>query len=85
MKEKIYTHVHLDEAMYTCGLDVPKARMHIHALSRKERRVHVGEFGFGPWYLDHGILVLVHGIWFEMTTPGIGSMVLFLHGFGPWY
>ena len=34
--------------------------MHIHALSWKERHVHVGEFGFDLWYLDHGILT--HGI-----------------------
>jgi len=34
--------------------------MRIHALSRKERHVHVGEFGSSPWYLDHGILN--HGI-----------------------
>ena len=51
MKEKIYTQVHLDEDVYTCVLYVTKARMHIHALFRKERRVHVGELSFGPWYL----------------------------------
>ena len=51
MKEKIYTQVHLDEDVYIRGLDVSKARMRIHALSRKKKRVHVGELIFGPWYL----------------------------------
>jgi len=51
MKEKIYTQVHLDEDVDTRGLDVPKARMHIHTLSCKEKHVHVGELTFGPWYL----------------------------------
>ena len=36
--------------------------MHIHALSRKERCVHIRKLSFGPWYLVHGILVLVRGI-----------------------
>ena len=51
MKEKIYTQVHLYEGTYTRGLVVTKACMRIHALSRKEKRVHVGELTFGPWYL----------------------------------
>ena len=55
MKEKTYTQVHLDEGTYTRRLDVAKAHMRIHILSRKDIRVHVG-----PWYLDHGILT--HGI-----------------------
>ena len=53
-RKDIYTQVHLDEGAYTRGLDVTKARMHIHALSRKEKRVHVGELTFGPWYLVLG-------------------------------
>ena len=54
MKEKIYTQVHLDEDMYTHRLYVTKARMHIHALSRKEKHVHVEELTFGLWYLVLG-------------------------------
>jgi len=54
MKEKIYTQVHLDEDAYTRGLDVTKVRMRVHTLSRKEKRVHVGELTFGPWYLVLG-------------------------------
>eukprot|EP00253_Pinus_taeda_P014149 PITA_14149 len=42
-----------------------------HYGSLKEKHVH----GFGPWYLVHGILVLVHGIWFEMTTPEVWGIV----------
>ena len=34
--------------------------MPIHALSRKEKRVHVGKLGFGLWYLVPSILT--HGI-----------------------
>jgi len=59
-RKKRYTQVPLNQVAYSLGLADQKARMCIHALSRKERRVHVGEFGFGPWYLDHGILT--HGI-----------------------
>ena len=47
--------VHLNEAAYTRGLDVPKSRMHIHALSCKGNHVHVGELIFGPWYFVLGI------------------------------
>jgi len=46
--------VHRDQAAYTRGLDVTKVRMRIHALSRKEKRVHVGEPTFGSWYLVLG-------------------------------
>ena len=54
MKEKIYMQVHLDEVAYTRGLYVTKACMHIHELSHKEKRVHVGELTFGLWYLVLG-------------------------------
>ena len=56
-RENIYTQVHRDQAVYTCRLDVSKARMHIHTLSRKEKCVHVGKLGFGSWYLVPGILI----------------------------
>ena len=49
MKENTYMQVHLDEDAYTRGLDVTKARMRIHALSHKEKRVYVGDLTFGPW------------------------------------
>ena len=52
--------VPLDQAMYACGFDDQKACMRIHTLSCEERHVHAGEFGFGQWYLDHGIVI--HGI-----------------------
>ena len=54
MKEKTYTQVHLDEDAYTRGLDIPKERMRIHALSCKEKHVHVGKLVSGPWYLVLG-------------------------------
>ena len=64
MKEKVYTQVHLDQNVYTRGLDVPKARMRIHALSHKEKRVHVGELMFwsvvfSPRYLNLWLWTLV--------------------------
>ena len=43
--------VHRDQDVYTHGLNVTKVRMCIHALSCKEKLVHVGEPTFGPWYL----------------------------------
>jgi len=46
--------------MYTHGLDDQKVHMRIQALSRTKKCIQVGEFGFGSWYLDHGILT--HGI-----------------------
>ena len=73
MKEKTYTQVHLDKDAYTRELDVPKARMRIHALSRKEKRIHVGELMFGPWYLVRSVdpKYWVHGIdllWFWIVV-----------------
>ena len=67
------------------GSPYTKSCIHTHECLQKERRVHVGNLSFGPWYLVQGILALVHGIWSEVLTPGIGSKVLVLHGFGPWY
>ena len=80
-----YTQVNLDESAYTHGLAEQNVCIRTHASSQKERRVHVGNLFCGLWYLVHGILVLVHGIWSEVLTPGIGSKVLVLCGFGPWY
>ena len=71
--------------MYTHGLVEQNLCTRTHAGSQKETRVHVGKLSFGPWYLVHGILVLFHGIWSEVLTPSIGSKVLVLSGFGPWY
>jgi len=51
----------------------PKLRANItHAGSQKERHIHVGKLSFGSWYLVHGILVLVHGIWSQVLISGIG-------------
>jgi len=49
MKEKIYMLVHLEKDAYIRGLDITKAGMHIHALSRKEKHAHVGKLTFGLW------------------------------------
>jgi len=67
------------------GLPYTKLRIRTNVGLEKERCVHFGNLSFGPWYLVHGILVLVHGIWSEVLTPSIGSEVLVLCGFGPWY
>jgi len=78
-----YTQVHRNKATYTRRLDIPKSRMCIHALSHKEKRVHVGKLNFGPVVFRPMVLVL--GIASQVLNPSIGSLVLFLHGFGPWY
>jgi len=54
MKEKSYTQAQLDKVVYTRGLDVLKARMRIHALSFKRKRVYVGKITLGPWQLVLG-------------------------------
>ena len=40
---------------YTCGFDVLKVRMHIHALSCKRKRIYVGNLTLGPWQFVLGI------------------------------
>ena len=57
--------------------------MRMHALSCAEKRVHVGKFIFGSVVFRPMVLVL--GIASEVLNPGIGSLVLVLNGFGPWY
>ena len=57
--------------------------MRIHAFSCTEKRVHVGKLIFG--FEVFRPMVLVLGIAFEVLNPGIGSIVLVLNGFGPWY
>jgi len=54
MKEKSYTQVQLDKVAYTCGLDILKAHMRIHALSCKIKCVYVGKVTVGPWQLVLG-------------------------------
>jgi len=67
--------VPLNQTTYTRGFTDQKACMRIHALSRKERRVHAGELGFGPWYLVHGIgpRYLVRRVDPRYLVQGIGS------------
>ena len=83
MKEILYTQVLLAEDAYTRGLYVQKSCMRIHALSCTEKRVHVGKFIFRPVVFIPMVLDL--GITSEVLNPGIGSLVLVLNGFGPWY
>ena len=64
-----------DLAAYIRGFADQKMRMRIHTLSRKKRRVHVGELGFGQWYLVHGIgpRYLVRRVDPRYLVQGIGS------------
>jgi len=78
-KKNIYTQVHLDEAAYTRRLDVWKMRMCIHALSCKEKHVHVGELIFGPWYLVFGIWTYGFGPWYLV---GCVDPKYWVHGIG---
>ena len=57
--------------------------MRMHALSCTEKHVHVGKVIFG--YVVFRPMVLVLSIVSEVLNPGIGSLVLVLNGFGPWY
>jgi len=43
--------VPLNKIVYTCGITDQKDRIRMHALSCKEKHVHVGNLMFGPWYL----------------------------------
>ena len=69
--------------MYTRGIADQKSRMRIHALSCMEKHVHVGKLIF--WSMVFRPMVLVLGIASEVLNPGIGSLVLVLNGFEPWY
>ena len=69
--------------MYTRGIADPKARMRMHTLSHKEKCVHVGKIFFGSVVFIPMDLVL--GIASHVLNPSIGSLVLVLNGFGPWY
>ena len=55
--------VHLNQVAYTCGFDDQKVRICMHALSCKEKHVHVGKLIFGPWYLVLRIWTYGFGPW----------------------
>ena len=68
---------------YTRGIAGQKSCMCMHILSCMEKRVHVGKLIFG--FVVFRPMVLDLGIASEVLNPGIGSLVLVLNGFGPWY
>jgi len=84
MKKERYMQVHLVQAMYTRRFIEQKERICIHALSQKEKCIHVGKLSFwsevfGPRYFDPRYLV--RGIDLRYLVQGIGlkwfcSMVL---------
>ena len=82
-RKRRYTQVPVDQTVYTREFSDQKARMRIHSLSCTEKRVQFGNLGF--WSLVFGLMVLDHGISFEVLNLSIGSQVLVLSGFGPWY
>lgn len=74
---RVYTQVHSPKGAYS---------IHTHFHGRKgtymlENLVLV----CGIWSMVFWSLVLVQGILSEVLTLGIGSKVLILSGFGPWY
>ena len=69
--------------VYTCGISDQKSRTHMHTLSCTEKHIHMGKLIFGSMVFRPMVLVL--GIASEVSNPGIGSLVLVLNGFGPWY
>jgi len=68
---------------YTCGIADQKSCMRMHTLSCIEKRIHVGKLIFGSVVFRPMVLDL--GIASEVMNLGIGSLVLVLNGFGPWY
>ena len=78
MKKVRYTQVHyIPSHVYTQVHYIQRHVYRTHALSQKERHVHVGKLSFGLWYL-------VHGIWSEVLTqllrPRYWSYVVLGHG-----
>ena len=55
----------------------------MHAISCTKKHVHVGKLMLGSMVFRPMVLVL--GIVSEVLNLGIGSLVLVLNGFGPWY
>ena len=68
---------------YTRGIANQESRMRMHVLSCTEKLVHVGKLIFGSVVFRPMVLVL--SIASEVLNPGIGSLILVLNGFGPWY
>jgi len=68
---------------YTHGIADQKLHMGMHALSCTEKCVHVEKIIFGSMVFRPMVLVL--GIASEVLNLSIGSLVLVLNGFRPWY
>ena len=80
---RLYMQVHIYKEAYTHGISDQKSRMHMHTLSCMENCIHVGRLIFGSVVFRPMVLNL--GISSEVLNPGIGSLILVLNGFGPWY
>ena len=55
------------------GSPYTKSRIRTHALSKKERRIRVGNLSFGPWYFGIGPWYLVQSVDPRYWVQGIGS------------
>ena len=80
---RLYRRFTIYKGTYTRGIVDQKSCIRMHALSCTEKRVHVGKIIFGSMVFRPMVLVL--GILSEVLNPSIGSLVLVLNGFGPWY
>jgi len=60
--------VPLNQVAYTRGIYVQNVCIHMHALSCKEKHVHVGRLIFGPWYLVLGIWTYGFGPWYLVRS-----------------
>jgi len=60
--------VPLNQVVYTHGITDQKVRIHMHALSCKEKRVRVGKLIFGSWYLILGIWTYGFGPWYLVRS-----------------
>jgi len=78
-----YTQVRCDKNAYTRGFTIYQVmHMYTHMFSEGKMRTY-WEYKF--WSVVFSLWYLVHGIWSKLLTLRIGSKVLVLRGFGPWY
>ena len=74
---------YIPSSVYTYDHYIQRRVYCTHALLHKERCTPVGKLSFGS--VVFGPMVLDLGIASEVLNLGIGSLVLVLHGFVPWY
>ena len=84
MKKERYMHVHYIPSHVYMQVHYRQRHVyHTHALSQKERRVHVGKLSLSLQYLVHGLLI--HGIGPRYLVRSVDPRYL-VQGIGPkWF